>query len=332
MALMWRWVSLGGWCGPHLMLSKLNAPISAVKLPFDMARCSFDGLLEFTNRGFDEGFFPGPLQSRPFTPDAASIWLLFRGQHTCITHFNLNNDNIVQEFVNRFDAWERMLLHPSHPVTFLRTSIAEDASEEVELIPQFHSALQEKSAGRLKFRTVMVLHDQGPTTCRVAEFTAQDAAGAPCVVWNLALDKSLPSTASLLDRCHDGYAQIISEMSSEGAWQFSTRFLCLPAPKPYTNLSRVEGVPALRGSCTGFGTTHAARLGRCLSCGATDGHKVVQDAFDTKRPWETAEEVVLVEKLFQAGGDEVAAVEAAALELKRGANEVLLRLRYVTQC
>nr|CCC91008.1 conserved hypothetical protein [Trypanosoma congolense IL3000] len=324
---MWRWASLGGWCGPGLMLAKLGMPVVGQQLPFEIARCSFDGLLHLTTHGFSEGFFPAPLDARPFTPDAASIWLLFRSQHTCITHFNLNRDDVIDSFLQRFAAWENMLQRPTHPVTFLRTCIAEDAREEVELIPKFHETLCSESGGKFNFRTVLVVHDQGPTTSRVAEFHPKDAAGHPCVVWNLALDHSLPSTASLFDRCHDGYATIIREMNQEHAWELSTKTYCAPTPKPYRELCLVEGVPALRGSCTGFGTTQAMRLGKCPQCGSTTGHAVSQDVFDTKRPWQEAEEVTLLEKLFGAHGDEVAAVEAAALELGRGANEVLLRLR-----
>ncbi|RNF12287.1 hypothetical protein TraAM80_00435 [Trypanosoma rangeli] len=324
---MRRWVSLGGWCGPGLMLSKLGIRPVEEQLPFDMARCSFDGLMEFTQKGFDSGFFPGSLQQRPFTPDPASIWLLFRGQHTCITHFDINSDKVIQEFLRRFDSWEKMITCPTRPVTFLRTCIAENSSDEVELLPQWHALLREKSGGKLDFRTVMVVHDQGPTTEPVASFSGKDAAGFPCVVWNLAFDKQLPVESSLFDKCHDGYAQIIHEMNTEAAWRLRTLPLRLAVPKPYKALCCVEGVPAFRGSCTGFGTTHAAALGRCLYCGSTDGHEVVRDAFDSGKPWDAVEDTVLLTKWVTHNGDEVAAVEATALELKRGANEVLLRLR-----
>ncbi|EAN97812.1 hypothetical protein C3747_28g220 [Trypanosoma cruzi] len=328
---MRRWVSLGGWCGPGLMLSKLGIRPVEEQLPFDMARCSFDGLLEFTRNGFDNGFFPGPLQRRPFTPDPASVWLLFRGQHACITHFDINADEVVQEFKRRFDEWEKMITCPTRPVTFLRTCIAENARNEVELVPQWHALLREKSAGKLDFCTVMVMHDQGPTTERVASFAEEDAAGSPCVVWNLAFDKQLPVEASLFDKCHDGYAQIIREMNRNEAWYVSTSPLRLVSPKPYKALCLVEGVPALRGSCTGFGTTHSALLGRCLYCGSTNGHEVVRDAFDSKKPWDNAEDTTLLAKWITSNGDKVAAVEATALELKRGANEVLLRLQQLIQ-
>ncbi|KEG09341.1 hypothetical protein DQ04_05381040 [Trypanosoma grayi] len=309
------------------MLSKLGIRPVEEQLPFDMARCSFDGLLEFTANGFGKGFFPGPLHERPFTPDPASIWLLFRGQHTCITHFNLNSEEVVQMFLRRFDEWEMMITHPTRPVVFLRTCIAENPREEVELLPQWHALLHEKSAGKLDFRTVMVMHEQGPTTAPMASFAAEDAAGSPCVVWNLAFDTQLPPGASLFDKCHDGYAHIIHTMSSDEAWRVSTSPLQPQSLKPYTNLCSVEGVPALRGSCTGFATTQAALLGRCLRCGSTNGHAVVRDAFDTKRPWSKAEDVALLDELVAAHGDEVAAVEATALKQKRGANEVLLRLQ-----
>ncbi|ORC90912.1 uncharacterized protein TM35_000073360 [Trypanosoma theileri] len=328
---MRRWVSLGGWCGPGLMLSKLGIRPVEEQLPFDMARCSFDGLLEFTVNGFGNGFFPGPLEERPFTPDPASVWLLFRSQHTCITHFNLNSDEVVQEFMRRFKEWEKMITCPTRPVTFLRTCIAEDAKEEVDLLPLWHAALHKKSEGKLNFRTVMVIHNQGPITEPMAAYNEKDAAGSPCVVWNLAFDKQLPDTASLFDKCHDGYKHIIQEMNREESWKhISTSSLSPAALKPYTNLSLVEGVPALRGSCTGFGTTYAAVLGRCMRCGSTNGHEVVRDAFDSKRAWSEEEDAELLSKFLSANGDEIAAVEAAAIELKRGANEVFLRLKLLT--
>ncbi|KAG8343265.1 hypothetical protein TRVL_05910 [Trypanosoma vivax] len=329
---MRRWVSLGGWCGPGLMLAKLGLGGVGEPLPFDMARCSFDGILEFIRNGFEDGFFPGPLSSRPFVADPASIWLLFRAQHTCITHFNLNSDNVIAEFYRRFAAWEKLLACPTEPVTFLRTCIAEDPRDEVELVPQLHLAIHQKSGGRLNFRTVMIVHDQGPMTTRIAAYSEKDAAGSPCIVWNLALDKKLPPESSLLDKCQEGYTQILHTMNHEGAWNFYSMPFAPESPRPYRNLCTVEGVPALRGSCTGFGTTHAALLGRCLYCGSTNGHQVVRDAFDTNRPWDDAENALLLDKLVETRGDEVAAVEAAALQLKRGANEVLLQLHKLSDC
>jgi hypothetical protein len=43
-----RWVSLGGWCGPSLALSKFGVRGPAEMLPFDMVRCTLDGVDLFT--------------------------------------------------------------------------------------------------------------------------------------------------------------------------------------------------------------------------------------------------------------------------------------------
>ncbi|EPY42022.1 hypothetical protein AGDE_01901 [Angomonas deanei] len=76
---MRRWVSLGGWCGPSLLLSKLDmrTPFDASVhphekeisefLPFDFVRCTLDGISELTKNGFGDGlehFLPGNYKTR----------------------------------------------------------------------------------------------------------------------------------------------------------------------------------------------------------------------------------------------------------------------------
>ncbi|KPA83177.1 hypothetical protein ABB37_02869 [Leptomonas pyrrhocoris] len=393
---MRRWISLGGWCGPSLMLTKLGLRPAEEALPFDMARCTFDGLVELTTNGFTssasspvsssssphtahgsspttsaatyafprgvlDGFFPVP---RPphhaqvannaatftFTPDPVSVWLLFRSQHACFTHFDLNNPDVQHEFRRRMQVWDTLLsphgsrhgegAAPHRPVTFVRTAIAENPSDEIEMLPRFHSAVRRRTNGQLPFRTVLVVHDQAETTQPLCRFPQEASAHqSPCVVWNItrqAASSAADGEPSLLDQCHDGYQTILTTMCKEQKWR--SLDASLPsyenymksrgkAFKPYTELSRVAGVPAIRGTCTGFGSTFSAALGRCVHCGCNDGHAVVADRFDTQRPWRDEDLDELLTNYALQRCDEVAAVEATALKQKRGAHETWRKLR-----
>ncbi|KAK7194266.1 putative papain-like cysteine peptidase (DUF1796) [Novymonas esmeraldas] len=397
---MRRWVSLGGWCGPSLMLTKMGLRPAEESLPFDMVRCTFDGLVELTSRGFssslrdpvavaaaaapantasyvfpadlEDGYFPqavraaAPLPSASssplaeeavaapatgcFVPDPVKVWLLFRGQHACFTHFDLNDGDVRAEFHRRIRAWEALLTPPCagdgaeagvRPITFVRTVIAENPAEELEMLPRLHHAVRERTRGRLPFRTVLVVHDQADTTrplCAMAQESARHQ--SPCIVWNLkrvrraAGDSQEPP--SLLEECHDGYQTIFNAMRNEAKWR------SLDASLPtyegymkargtsftsYTELSRVDGVPAVRGTCTGFGSTFSSVLGRCVHCGCTDGHAVAAAQYDTHRDWDEADvdELLLNYALHRC--DEVAAVEATALRQSRGAHETWQKLR-----
>ncbi|CCW68048.1 unnamed protein product [Phytomonas sp. Hart1] len=393
---MHRWISLGGWHGPSLMLTKLGLQKPEENFPFDMIRCTFDGLIKFIEEGFDDEYFPGALKERPFIPDPISSWLLFRGKHTCFTHTDLNNDDVVAAFQNQIRAWEKLFSPSSaedlekdqdftatasrRPITFLRTIIAEDPQHELDLVPVFNEAILRKIKGTLPFRMVMVMHEQGPTT--QPQFTISSTSPSysihtPCVVWNLKRDRknALPSSyhtmamdreeptsgaqsSTLFDECHDGYQKIITTMSKENKWQLLTSTLpsfshfvqarrerqpqcssptssslrsqssasSLESPfTPYSELSLLEGVPVVRASCKGVGSTR--NNGTCVFCGSLDGHEWERrEAFDRKAPWEPAEVDQLLLAYALSGGDEVAAVEKIAAEQRRGANETLRQL------
>ncbi|AIO00382.1 hypothetical protein LPMP_301560 [Leishmania panamensis] len=410
---MWRWVSLGGWCGPSLMLSKLGLRPAEESLPFDMVRCTFDGLVELTAKGFssslcppalvnsadpalrlnnaagatpynfpaeqEDGYFPQASSTSPvsctsdaastsaslrFIPDPVKVWLLFRSQHACFTHYDLNNADVQVELRRRIRAWETLLSLGNagdadqasvQPVTFIRTVIAENPAEELEMLPRFHQAVRERTHGRLPFRTVLVVHDQADTTrplCAMPQESKDHH--TPCIVWNLRRQRPTPTLSSppaggatgatsalaeapsLLDECHDGYQTILTAMSKNTKWRsldaslpaYETYVSSRRVPfTPYTELSRVDGVPAVRGTCTGFGSTFSAALGRCVHCGCTDGHAVFAGQYDKHQEWrdEDVNELLLNYALHHC--DEVAAVEATALRQKRGAHETWHKLR-----
>lgn len=419
---MRRWISLGGWCGPSLMLTKLGLRPAEEALPFDMVRCTFDGLVELTTNGFTssasptpvsvdcgdtvsgsyafprnalDGFFPMPqpaVQAKEatneqsgedssgalltFAPDPVSVWLLFRSQHACFTHFDLNNPEVQAEFQRRMKEWDLLLSSQARNasrsgakngtdsssagssaakytggVTFVRTTIAENPAEEIEMLPQFHNAVRRRTRGQLPFRTVLVVHDQAESTQPLCSFPSETSAHqSPCIVWNIKRQTTSPPTSveagaaspavekepSLLDQCHDGYQTILTTMSKEQKWRsldaslpsYAAYMKARGRPfTPYTELSRVAGIPAVRGTCTGFGSTFSAALGRCVHCGCTDGHAVPADRFDTQRTWTDADVDDLLMNYALHRCDAVAAVEATALAQQRGANETWLKLR-----
>ncbi|KAG5497921.1 hypothetical protein GH5_02715 [Leishmania sp. Ghana 2012 LV757] len=411
---MRRWVSLGGWCGPSLMLSKLGLRPAEESLPFDMVRCTFDGLVELTANGFssslrlpapvtsagpaaslsaaadvahysfsaehEDGYFPQASSASPassssdtastsaslrFVPDPVKAWLLFRSQHACFTHYDLNNTDVQAELRRRIRAWEALLSPVTkgdadeagvRPVTFIRTVIAENPAEELEMLPRFHQAVRQRTSGRLPFRTVLVVHDQADTTRPLCAMPQESKDQHPCIVWNLKRQRPTPAPTrssssaadatdatsaaaeapSLLDECHDGYQTILTSMSKNAKWR--TLDASLPSYEayvtsrgapfaPYTELSRVDGVPAVRGTCTGFGSTFSGVLGRCVHCGCTDGHAVSPAQYDKHRGWQEEDVTELLLNYALHHCDEVAAVEATALRQKRGAHETWQKLR-----
>lgn len=394
------------------MLSKLGLRPAEESLPFDMVRCTFDGLVELTANGFSSSLRPTPLvpsanpaasssavtdvarynffakqedgyfprasrlssasspsdaactgAPRCFVPDPVNVWLLFRSQHACFTHYDLNNTDVQAEFRRRIRAWEALLSPDSagdagqetvRPVTFIRTVIAENPAEELEMLPQFHQAVRERTRGRLPFRTVLVVHDQADTTRPLCAMPQESDHDSPCIVWNLRRQRPAPTPSSssavdatgatsaaaeapsLLDQCHDGYQTILTTMSKNAKWRsldatlpaYETYVNSRKAPfTPYTELSRVDGVPAVRGTCTGFGSTFSAALGRCVHCGCTDGHAVSAEQYDKHQEWEEEDVNELLLNYALHHCDEVAAVEATARQQKRGAHETWQKLR-----
>mmetsp|Transcript_11770 Transcript_11770/g.13559 ORF Transcript_11770/g.13559 Transcript_11770/m.13559 type:complete len:328 (-) Transcript_11770:23-1006(-) len=317
-----QWLSLGGWCGPSLVLAKMNLNPSYT-LPFDMTRCTLDGLIHFVQNGFDKkSFFPP--SGAPYGADPVSIWLLFRGVHTCITHFDINRPDVQARYDEAFAKWDSIVASPQQPVTFLRTSIAENPYSEAGLLPLLEETLDTKSQRKLDFKTVLVVHNQGPKTEKVAEPTPRSC------VWNLALDSTVPADGSLFDKTEKGYRTIIEGMTPSQAWVGNR-----PPPKECVNLYRelctVEGVPAIRGTCKGIGSTATAAVGQCIFCGSQNGHAVENAArFDSNRPWTDAEDDELVIAISTIA-DVVATCEQIANKQKRSAKECVARLRVLSE-
>ncbi|KPI90370.1 hypothetical protein ABL78_0446 [Leptomonas seymouri] len=211
------------------------------------------------------------------------------------------------------------------------------------MLPQFHNAVRDRTEGQLLFRTVLVVHDQAEMTQPLCCFPREASAHqSPCIVWNVKRQAAsfAPTAAdnepSLLDQCHDGYQTVLTTMCKEQKWRsldatlpsYEAYMKSRGKPfEPYTELSRVAGVPAVRGTCTGFGSTLSAALGRCVHCGCSDGHAVAADRFDTKQKWKDGDVDDLLMNYALHRCDEVAAVEATALKQKRGAHETWLKLK-----
>jgi hypothetical protein len=342
-----RWVSLGGWCGPSLILSKLGLRGGFAELPYDMVRCTMDGLVQFTRDGFD-GYFPSATEEPDVKAAAAapwlaasadprglripmdpvSIWLLFRGSDTVFTHFDLNSPSVRRMLQQRLDGWSRMMdearqgAHP--PVTFLRTCLAENPADELRTIGAFQAAVDEITNGKLDHRLVLALHNQGPTT----EYLGTAGDHDRCVVWNLAFDATKPASASLFDRTHDGYEHIVQTCGDDATFRTLVR---RPVAKttfsPQGHLARVEGVAAFRGTCVGFGSTVTASSGVCMACGSADGHRLMDpSAFDSGKTWTEDEDAQLLATFAQHDLDLVGLVEHLAQQFHRSANEVHRRL------
>jgi hypothetical protein len=303
------------------MLSKLGLRAPEDQYPFDVVRATMDGVVHFTANGFGPDFFPpGP---PPYKMDPASIWLLFRGPHTCFTHMDLNRKQILDEFQWRFNNWSELMSGKRGPVVFLRTSLAENPYMEAGLLPMWEETVAAKSKGALDFKTVLIVHNQGNETVQVAAPTPSSS------VWNLALDPTALPTASLFDRTEAGYRAIISAVSGEPFWAADRPLSAAPTDCINTSLeiATVEGVPAVGGSCKGIGSTASVAVGRCVFCGSSDQHAVFDPTtFDTNKPWSEEDRTVLL-ATFAGTNDIVATCEAIASQQGRSAHEVLSEFR-----
>lgn len=364
-----KFVSIGGWCGPALILGKLGVRTEAY--PFDFSRCTLDGVIHFVRNGFGEGFFPpGP---PPFRPECVGIWVLFRGQHTAFAHFDLNDPKILAGFHRKIERWDSLLDSRDEQVTFFRTVSARDPAEELKLIPELEAALQARNP-LLDYRIVVAVHDQG----LAPPATPLHALSERCSLWALTYTEG-PSK-SLFDRSQVGYAEIVahsmndelwpacttsvpaglvSTLSSSGSDYFSSSKGVRRAQlasgaessdalssgwvpwsdlsanrfpwRSHDNIALIDGVASVGGTCIGVGSTRCRNL-ECAFCGNTDFHKAGKP-FRTNRPFTDEEDDLLLVHLYKilTGGDKIEAVEQLAHEMNRGAFEVICRIQFLTQ-
>ncbi|KAH9600849.1 Protein of unknown function DUF1796 [Trypanosoma melophagium] len=347
-----KYVSMGGWCGPALILGKLGLRTEAY--PFDFSRCTFDGILHFIRNGFEDGFYPpGP---PPYRPECVGIWVLYRGQHTAFAHFDLNNADIQAQFTRKMRRWDQLIDDPKMPVTFFRSIAARDPMDEIRLVPQVEEAIAARNPS-LDFRIVMIAHDQG-FKARSVEF----APLSPRVsLW--ALTYTRDTNFTLFDRAQKSYTDIVLHSIEEENWPLNPNKIPEPvglqeteadyvrhvlyksdgSTIPFTsvtaetfqwrshnNIALIDGVASVGGTCTGIGSTQCID-GRCAFCGNTDYHRAGRP-FRTERPFTSEEDQLILVHLYRilTGGDKVEAVEDLAHQMNRGAFEVICRIQYLT--
>lgn len=363
-----KFVSLGGWCGPALILGKLGLRTEAY--PFDFSRCTLDGVIHFIRNGFDDSFFPpGP---PPYKPECVGIWVLFRGLHTAFAHFDLNDPKIIDGFQKKMRRFDDVLAGEmpetgSGGVTFFRTVSARDPLEELRLIPALEDAIRARNP-KLDYRLVVTVHDQGLSPAAVPLKPLSDRAQ----LW--ALRYTAPDTKTLFDRSQEGYAEIVASAARDDLWpmnQTSWEALCTERVaaslaagdgqytsrgvrrcsegesegevawdtldvdrfpwRHHDNIALIDGVASVGGTCRGVGSMRC-RDGTCAYCGNRDLHKA-GTPFRTNRPFTDEEDELLLVHLYKilTGGDKVEAVEQLAHEMNRGAFEVICRIQFLTQ-
>lgn len=224
-----QWISLGGWCGPSLILSKLGRTSHASHMPYDMVRCTLDGIAEFTKVGFGldgANFFPRPNEHGVFVPDPVSIWLLFRGWHTAFTHYDLNRPLVRDLFVERMRRWAALFDSSGgerRQVIFLRTSISEDPLAEFRFVPALQRIFDEASDFKLDHRFVLVHHhhhhrpqqSHSKSETKPVCFIDDDKRA---VLWSLAHDPGVDASASLFDKSEAGYRKIVETCENDDWW------------------------------------------------------------------------------------------------------------------
>jgi hypothetical protein len=366
MLLSRKVISLGGWCGPALMLGKLGYRTEAY--PMDFSRCTLDGIIHFIRNGFADGFYPpGP---PPYKPECVGIWVLFRGQHTAFAHFDLNSEKIRKGFERKMERWDEALDGKLGPLHFFRTVTARNPREELDLIPELENALLERNP-KLDFRLSVAVHDQNLSRTTLMQPLSKRAA-----LWTI--EYTADESKTLFDRAHDGYEEIVqtsvlfpeetndwppSPFSSSSSsrkifWKDSGKEISLPEQaelftlekfpwRSHENISLIDGTASVAGTCTGIGSTSAIPTFsladqennnypfKCNYCGNEKGHPAVKKkkSVDEDRPFTELEDEVLVAhlcKILVMGSDRVEAVESIAHELGRTSFEVVCRLQYLT--
>eukprot|EP00758_Cryptobia_borreli_P002688 Tbor_TRINITY_DN3211_c0_g1::TRINITY_DN3211_c0_g1_i1::g.23819::m.23819 len=248
-------VSIGGWCGPALILGKLGLRYEAY--PFDFSRVTLDGVCHFINNGFSHGFYPpGP---PPYRPECVGIWVLFRGQHTAFAHFDLN-DKSVQDGLNRkIERWECLLdSTDGQPVTFFRSVSARNPIEELSIIQLFNESVKKRNPN-LDFRTVVSVHDQGFVWDAAEKETENIRSSTKALfrpnaatpfhkmddrtsLWAVGYTESDQKT--LFDRSQAGYGQIVTASLDESNWP-------PPDPQAMIGTDSVEHIHRLRYTADG---------------------------------------------------------------------------------
>ncbi|KAG5482770.1 hypothetical protein CUR178_06811 [Leishmania enriettii] len=331
-------ISLGGWCGPALMLGKLGLRTEAY--PFDFSRVTLDGLIHFIQNGFAEGFYPpGP---PPYRPECVGPWVLFRGQHTAFAHFDLNDPRVQAHFQVKMHRFDAVLDAPERPVTFFRTVTARHPHEELALALDLEEAVARRNRS-LDFRIVFMVHDQGLRASAV-----QLAPLSPRVsLWALRY-RGLPSD-TLFDRTHTAYHAVMLHSVAEENWSAVKVGVVPPPPattasaegwdfernvlvcdgaartkdvpfadltikrfpwRSHDNLALIDGVASVGGTCTGIGSTqmvsdasaalHVQRLARlkCRYCGDVTYHAAGRP-FRTDRPFTDEEDQLVLIHLYK---------------------------------
>lgn len=352
-----KYVSIGGWCGPALILGKLGLRTEAY--PLDFSRCTLDGVIHFIRNGFGNGFYPpGPL---PYLPECVGQWVLYRGQHTAFAHFDLNDVRVQSHFERKIARFNSLLDQSTTGVTFLRTVTARHPAEELALAWELETALLQRNPS-LNFRVVFIVHDQG-LRARSLEL---HPLSPRMTLW--ALQYTADDTHTLFDRSLRGYTDIVMHSIEESHWPAAARdapigyrptecdyegrcvltsdgvgipFEKLTAAafpwRSHHNLALIDGVASVGGSCTGVGSTRMLpdpRTGqplKCFSCGDATFHRANRPKA-ALRPFTEEEDGLLLTHLYRilTGMDKVEAVEEAAHELGRGSLEVICRIQHIT--
>ena len=318
-----RAISIGGWCGPALILGKLG--IRSESYPFDFSRVTLDGVHQFVESGFGEGFFPPG--SRPYRPECVGIWVLFRGRHTAFAHFDLNDPKILEAFERKFQRWDEAL-HGSTPVTFFRTVSAADPKDEVDAMPGLEEALSRKHP-QLDFRIALCVHDQGFAEPCVRLNNLSPRTQVYCIGY------TEDESHTLFDRSQSGYAEIVARVLNDDSWRSTDGDVAVDPKlfgwRRHNNIALIDGVASVGGTCVGFGSKKCSDSGVCPFCGKGDWHKAGKP-FRSNRPFTDEEDEVLLVHLYRilTGADKVAAVEQVAHEMNRGAFEVICRLQFLT--
>ncbi|KAG5482939.1 hypothetical protein LSCM1_06978 [Leishmania martiniquensis] len=333
-----KYISLGGWCGPALMLGKLGLRTEAY--PFDFSRVTLDGLIHFIRDGFAEGFYPpGP---PPYRPECVGPWVLFRGQHTAFAHFDLNDPRVQAHFEVKMRRFNAVVDAPGSRVTFFRTVTARHPQEELALALDLEKTVARRNPS-LDFRVVFMVHDQGLRASAV-----QLAPLSPRVsLWALQY-RGLPGD-TLFDRTHTAYHAVmlhsVSEdnwstinvgvapspptmMTSAEGWDLERKvLLCdgavrtddVPFPdltverfpwRSHDNLALIDGVASVGGTCAGIGSTkmladmsttlYVGRQARrkCRYCGDATYHAAGRP-FRTDRPFTDEEDQLVLIHLYK---------------------------------
>lgn len=151
---VWKYISIGGWCGTAYALAETEKLRESY--PFDWTISSAEGIVDCVRNEF-ANFFPNPIvQDKRITQYKA-----FRGPYISFYHHDISEPTIQETFQRRINRFMR-ILQTAKQICFVRFCIISDYKSELEAMKELVEVIKEKSPS-LQFKIFFIIHEQTKT-------------------------------------------------------------------------------------------------------------------------------------------------------------------------